>query len=100
MVSLLTALVIQGNETEIHPYLDKTSQKWGYEVSRMERGNYRQLVSCSPIYDSEDVAKKKGEGLVKQVRELDLSPKRQELGTLISDSGKAVQKVIGTRNPQ
>ncbi len=41
MVSLITALIIKENEIDVQPYQEKNSKKWGYEVSRMERENYR-----------------------------------------------------------
>ncbi|MEK6933848.1 MAG: hypothetical protein AABW75_03160 [Nanoarchaeota archaeon] len=98
MVSLLTALIIQKNETSVHPYQNRNSQKWGYGVSRMERENYHPLVTCSAIYDSEEVAKKEGDSFVKSIRELDLSPKRKELGDLLGDSKEVVQQIIDTAN--
>jgi len=98
MVSLLTALIIQGNETKIYPYQDKSSKKWGYEVSRIERGNFRPLVTCPAVYDSEKIAQQEGDGLVDSIRKLDLSPKRKELGDLIGDSKEAVQAVIDASN--
>jgi predicted CopG family antitoxin len=98
MVSLVTCLIIQGNETSVHPYKDRDSQKWGYEVSRMERENYRPLVTCSAIYDSKEVAKKEGDSFVESIRELDLSPKRKEVGDLLGDSKEEVQQIIDTIN--
>ena len=98
MVSLLTALIIQGNETDVNPYQNRNSQKWGYIVSRMERGNYRPLVTCSLIYDSEEIAKKEGDGFVKSIRELNLSPKRKELGDLLGDSKEIVQSIVDAVN--
>lgn len=98
MVNLLTALIIQGNETTVSPYQDKKSQKWGYEVSRMERGNQRLLITCSAIYDSREVAQKEGEGFVGSIRKLDLSLQCKELGDLLGDSKEAVQSIIKATN--
>jgi hypothetical protein len=100
MVSILTALIIQENKTNVNSYQDKNSQKWGYKVSCIERGNYRPLVTCSPVYDSEKIAKKEGNGFVKLIRKLDLSPKRKELGNLLGDSKEIVQSVVNAvKNP-
>lgn len=93
MVTILTALIIQGNDTDISPYHDPKSKKWGYEVSRMERGNFRSLITCFPIYDSKEIALEQGEALVAEIRGLDLSSQRKGLGELLGDSKEIVQAV-------
>ena len=94
MVSLLTALLIQSNEVEINLYQDGKSKKWGYEVSRMERGNYRLLVDCQAVYDSREIAQKEGEGFVKSIKKLDLKAKRTGLADSLGDFKKPVQSII------
>ena len=67
-MSLLTALIIQSNETNIHTYQD--------ENSRMERENYQPLITCQAIYDSKQIARDEGQALITQIKALDLSQKR------------------------
>jgi hypothetical protein len=78
-LSLLSALEIQGNETLVDIYRDKESGKYGYAITHNEDKHCRLIVSCNPAYDSRDGALTAGTDLMKQVKELDLSPQRKSL---------------------
>lgn len=93
MVSLLTALVIQSNEISIYPYRSPENQKWGYEIGRIERGNYRPGITCNPIYESKEIAKQEGKDLVDKIRSLDLSRELKELEKIIGEGMPLVQKI-------
>jgi hypothetical protein len=79
MVTLITGLQIQENETLVCPYMDKASGKYGYAITLTEERNYRTLISCQAIYDSNDVALAAGNKLRDDINELDLSPKKRSL---------------------
>ncbi len=78
-LSLLSALQIQGNETIVDTYQHKESGKYGCAITYNEDRYCRPIVSCNPAYDSREDALKAGTELMKQVKELDLSPQRKSL---------------------
>ncbi len=78
-LSLLSALQIQGNETIVDTYQHKESGKYGCATTYNEDRYCRPIVSCNPAYDSREDALKAGTELMKQVKELDLSPQRKSL---------------------
>lgn len=83
MVSLRTALIIQGNDVNVYPFRDGSNGKFGYEVSYLEGGNYRPLLTHQAIYDSEDLAKSGGDAFVAEIKALDLSEKVSEIEKII-----------------
>ena len=52
MVSLLSILEIQGNETSVDLFKDKESEKYGYAIIHNRDKYGRPIISCEPIYDS------------------------------------------------
>ena len=94
MVSLITALTIQENEVSINPYQNRASEKWGYELAYTVRGNYRPLITCSPIYDTQQTAEQMGSDLVKEIKAIDLSSKRKGLAEIVGEENSKVIQAI------
>lgn len=90
-INLHTALVIQGNDVNVETYLDKDRKKYGFVISRMERSNYREIVSTTPVYDSKRQARKAGKNFVSEVRKMDLSPQQSKLEEIM---GPEVTKAV------
>ena len=90
-LSLLSALQIQENETFVGTYQDKASGKYGYAITHNEERHFRLIVSCNPVYDSNDDALTVGTELMLQVKELDLSPQKRLLIDAID--GKEVRTI-------
>jgi hypothetical protein len=86
MVSLLTALTIQGNDVVVQIYQDKEdSHKYGYVICMPKERNFRPLVTCPPVYETEVVARNKGDECISEIRKIDLSPEREGLAALLGD---------------
>lgn len=94
MVSLLTALIIQNNEVNLCSYKERESKKWFYEVSRIERGNFRLLFTSIAVYDSRKVALEQGNAFVDEIRKTDFSKQKREIGNLIGDAAEPINKII------
>ena len=76
VISLMSAMTIQENETMVDTYSNNKETGYGFIVYLM-RGKHihTQIVSTLPRvpYSSRDEAQKAGEDLVKAVREVDLN---------------------------
>jgi len=79
MVSLLSALEIQENETFVSSYENQESGKHGYAITHGEEGRYRPIISCSAIYDSKNDALTAGNESMRKIKEWDLDAKRKSL---------------------
>ena len=93
-ISLLTALSIKNNEVEIYPF--QSGDKWGYEVARFERGNYRQLVTCNPFYDTEQKAREEGAKLVEEIKAMDLTDKVKGLRSIVGEEESKIVEGIAS----
>jgi len=94
-IDLLTALIIQNNDVNVETYYSKQERKYGLVISRMERDNYRMLVSTEPIFGTKRGAKKTGNSLVKEIRELDLTPQKSKLENIMGgEETKLVSEVV------
>ena len=83
MTSLLTALTIQANEVVVQSYGDTRTGKYGYVVCMPLERNFRPVVTCAPVYDSDADARRNGDDYVAEIKNLDLSEQRQGLAALI-----------------
>ena len=70
-ITKLTALIIKNNKVDIDVYGSK-DVGYGYHVSRMERENYRLLLSSNPNFDSDEKAREAGKNLVNEIKSMDL----------------------------
>ncbi|MCD4760251.1 hypothetical protein K8R33_05195 [archaeon] len=97
-LSLLSAMQIQGNETLVDTYQHKESGKYGYAITHNEDKYCRPIVSCNPDYDSRDAALTAGTELMKQIKELDLSPQRKSLVEIMGgeETAKTVDSIVQT----
>ncbi|MEK6827401.1 MAG: hypothetical protein AABX99_02870 [Nanoarchaeota archaeon] len=82
-IPLITALVIQSNNIKIDTF--SKDGKWGYELYRFERGNYRPEITCNPIYENRKIAMEKGKELLEAIRQIDLSEKKKNLTKIIGE---------------
>ena len=71
-ITKLTALIIQNNKVDIDVYGNKDTG-YGYHVSRMERENYRLLLSSKPGFDSDEKAREAGKSLISEIKSMDLT---------------------------
>ena len=95
MVSLLTAWIIQENPVSVEVYHSAQSQGWGYMICHQEEKNFRPLVTYSPVYDSETLARENGDEMLRTIRALDLDQKRKDLLDIIGPgTAQVVQKVV------
>jgi hypothetical protein len=99
MVCLLTVLEIQGNETSAHPYQDKNSGKWGYDIVFSNR-NHPPLVTVEAVYDSEKTAQTEGTNIINIIKNIDLSPEKGKLEKLFKEDKNIFQDIIeDSKNP-
>ncbi|MFH1311377.1 MAG: hypothetical protein ABIH65_03150 [Nanoarchaeota archaeon] len=91
-ISLLTALTIQENRTEIAVYNE--GGKFGFYIYSVIRSNHRPQITSKPVYDSSEIAKKEGEKLLDEIKSLDLDKNRTELSNLLGDAAGAVEKIV------
>jgi len=73
-LSVLTCLVIQGNGAKV-AVGEMVGGGYGFEIYRIERENYRPLVTSNGDFDSDDEARKSGEEVINLVRSWDLTDK-------------------------
>ena len=64
MVSLLTVLTIQENDTIVSTYQERGSDKFGFAITLGEDRRYRPLLTSQPIYGSTEEAKQCGDDVV------------------------------------
>jgi hypothetical protein len=95
-LSLLSALQIQGNETLVDTYQHKESGKYGYAITHNEDKYCRPIVSCNPVYNSREDALTAGTELMRQVKELNLSPQRKSLVDMMGgeETAKTVDSIV------
>ena len=101
-LSLVSALMIQGNETKVETYSNKEKTGYGFIVYLMKEGEiHTEIASTLPNfpYKSREVALSEGENLVKTVKEADFSPKISGLQkTLGNENSKIVLGIIQEAN--
>jgi len=68
-ISRLTAMIIQTNDVNVETFESPETGKYGFIISRMERGNYRTLVSTKPYTDLRDKARSDGDKLVREIKD-------------------------------
>ncbi|MBT3408255.1 hypothetical protein HOC99_05300 [Candidatus Woesearchaeota archaeon] len=78
MVSLLSILEIQGNETSVDLFKDKESKKYGYAIIHNKDKYGRPIISCEPIYDSRKKALAMGTELMENIKTFDLKAYRKK----------------------
>ena len=71
-ISLRTALIIHNHDVKIAPYQNTKTAKYGYEIYRLERGNYRPLLTSEATFTTEEEAQREGLGLAKRFKETPL----------------------------
>ncbi|MCH7568860.1 MAG: hypothetical protein IIA87_05560 [Nanoarchaeota archaeon] len=72
-LSVLSAMIIQGNDVKIGIFGD--GSQFGFELYRFERDNYRAIGTSRAGYVSEKDAREAAEGLVSKVKSWDLTDK-------------------------
>jgi len=70
-ISRLTALIIQTSNVSVETFRSPDEEKYGFIISRMERGNYQKLLSTKPYASNRDKAKSDGEGIVRKIKKDD-----------------------------
>ena len=98
-IDLLTALIIQSNEVSVETYYSGTEKKYGFVISRMERSNYREVVSTIPLYSTKREAKRGGNCFVESVKKLDLSPEKSELARIMEREAEIISGLTKAVNP-
>ena len=92
-ISLLTALTIQGNESDVAAGTGENG-KYGFEIYSIIRERDRHHLTSQPIYDTEDIAMKEGKKLLDSIKSLDLKKDKRELSDAIgNDTLKIVNKI-------
>ena len=97
-IDLMSALMIQGNETMVDTYSKENEKGYGFIVYLMKGGEiHTKIISTLPNvpYDTVKEAKGIGDALVKTIREMDLNPQKSEIEKIIGTEESAmVKKVI------
>ncbi len=65
----ITAFIIATNDVNCDAGGPDENGKWAGWISRMERENYRPLISTEPVYDSKEEAVAAMEDIVKSVKD-------------------------------
>jgi len=65
-------LIIQGNEVSVNTYFNKEQTKYGFVISRMEKGEDSPLIKSGLDYATLEEAMESGQDLVAKIREIDL----------------------------
>jgi hypothetical protein len=104
-IDLTSALMIQGNETMVSTYSNKEETGYGFIVYLMKEGEiHTKIVSTLPNfpYESRESARDDGDSVVKQVRDMDLSPQKKDLqGMIGEETCEVVKKVVDrSKNPR
>ena len=92
-ISLITALTIQGNGAEVATYQGENG-KCGYEIYSPIRENYWAQLKYKPIYESSEIAMKKGERMIDRINSLDLGEKIKRLSYILGDDSESIGKVV------
>lgn len=98
-VSLRNALIIQGQGDNIvcEPYgQSREDSKWAGAINLYKEGHFHTtLISSQPVFDTAEKAVEFMEGVVAEVRTLNLSPQRDTITqTLGAENMGAVAKVF------
>lgn len=74
-LSRMSAMMIQGNDdVRVATAKSKREDKFMFVVQLWKNGDYHtDIVSTEPVYASREIAQRKGEGFVKEIKEMDLS---------------------------
>ena len=95
MVSLLSTLEIQGNETLVDFYQHKESKKYGFIIMHNKEKYCRPIISSDAIYNSKKVAKEEGSEVMQQIKDFDLDAHRKSLvNTIGTETAKVVASVV------
>lgn len=101
-ISLMSALMIQGDDTYVGVYSNKEKTGYGFVVYLMKRGEiHTEIVSTIPNvpFMTEEEAQTAGDELVSQVRGMDLSSQRSKLEDIMGpETKKAVSEVVTMAN--
>jgi len=101
-LSLMSALMIQGNETKVETYSNEEKNRYGFIIYLIKEGEiHTEIVSTIPNfpYKSNKEARSEGENLVNVVKEMDLGPEisglQKKLG---NENSKIVSGIIQEAN--
>lgn len=98
-LSLMSAMMIQGNETSVKTYSNNKRTGYGFIVYLMKKGKiHTKIVSTLPNfpYRNKKVAWKAGDILVEEVRKLDLSSKLKK--PICSETLNTVSEIVRKAN--
>ena len=91
-ISLLTALTIQENRTEVALYHE--GEKFGFYIYSVIRDNHRPQITSGPVYDSSKIAREEGQKLLKGIKSLDLDKEKERLAQILGDDAKTIEKIV------
>jgi hypothetical protein len=95
-VSLLTALIIQANPTEVAVY--KKGGGYGFELYSLIREKHRPQITSNPRYTSSSEAIEKGKKLLEGIKSLNLDEERKGLSKILGDEAPVISQVIEASN--
>ena len=72
-LSVHSAMVVQGNDVQVA--VGGSDGKYGFELYRFERDNYRAIATSQPTYNTESDAREAADGVIRMVRSWDLTDK-------------------------
>jgi hypothetical protein len=102
-LSLMSAMMIQRNETLVDTYSNNKKTKYGFIVYLIKgKEIHTEIVSTLPHYPypTQGIAKIAGDALVKTVRDMDLSPETNKLEKAMGcpEISKAVSEIVKKAN--
>lgn len=102
-LSLMSALMIQGNEIRVDTYSNTEKTDYGFIVYLMKDGEiHTNIVDTTPHfpYESKEEAKEMGDLLVEEVRKIDLSSRTSKIEKIIGpENSKIVSGIVSeTKN--